>query len=125
MEQEIGPVRRRRRTLTRQEGVQILRGYVNGKTGQALAEEFHVSSQVIALVLLDRYTRWQNPDAAQVLQARRGRQNRFLTTQDVAGIRRMRLGGATLSEIGAHYLVSDSTVSRIVRGILHGPAEAR
>lgn len=125
MEQERSAATLARRALTREEGARILTGYVQGKTGQALAEEFHVSTRVIARVLLGDYDRWRNPDADRVLAKRQGRQNRFLTEQDVAEIRRMRVDGSSLSVIAAHFLLSDSTVSRIVRGIIHGPVEAR
>jgi hypothetical protein len=100
-------------------------GYVRGRLGQDLAEEFQVSRRVIALVLVGDYTRWRNPDEERILEARGGRQNRFLTEQDIKGMRKMRFDGAPLSEIAAMYLVSDSTVSRVVRGVLHGPVEAR
>lgn len=114
-----------RRPLTREEGARIVAGYVRGRLGQDLAEEFQVSRRVIALVLVGDYTRWRNPDEERILEARGGRQNRFLTEQDIKGMRKMRFDGAPLSEIAAMYLVSDSTVSRVVRGVLHGPVEAR
>lgn len=94
-------------------------------TRPALAASFGVSRSTIDRIIAGTYNGWWVPERpiGDIVERDRVKGSYFLTVKEVAGIRRMRQEGFTLTQVAVKYGIDRSTVSRVARGELHKPTE--